>query len=104
MDEPFSIIRDNGAIKNNNKNLLGNNLNNRVGFVIYITSICNRMSKKLHALAKISQFMNNHKRRITMKAFIASEIDFCLLVWMFHSRKLNGRVNKLHERVLKKIY
>ena len=104
MDEPFSIIRDNDAIKNNNKNLLGNNLNNRVGFVIYITNICNRMSKKLHALAKILQFMNNHKRRMAMKAFVASEIDFCLLVWMFHCRKLNGRVNKLHERVLRIVY
>ena len=39
-----------------------------------------------------------------MKDFIASEFGYCLLVWMFHSRKLNSRVNKLHERVLRIVY
>ena len=36
-----------------------------------------------------------------MKAFIASEFGYCPLVWMFHSRKLNSWVNKLHERALR---
>ena len=41
---------------------------------------------------------------MTMKAFIASEFGYCPLVWMFHSRKLNSRVNKLHERALRIMY
>ena len=41
---------------------------------------------------------------MTMKAFIASEFGYCPLVWMFHSRKLNSRVNKLHERALRIVY
>ena len=36
-----------------------------------------------------------------MKAFIASEFGYCLLLWMFHSRKCNSRVNKLYERALR---
>ena len=36
-----------------------------------------------------------------MKDFIVSEFSYCRLVWMFHSRKLNSRVNKLHERALR---
>ena len=39
-----------------------------------------------------------------MKAFIASEFGYCPLVWMFHSRKLNSRVNKLYERALRIVY
>ena len=39
-----------------------------------------------------------------MKAFIASEIGYCPLLWMFHSRKLNSRINKLCERALKIVY
>ena len=39
-----------------------------------------------------------------MKAFIASEFGYCPLVWMFHSRKLNNRVNKLYERELRIAY
>ena len=102
-DEPFSINVDNGVIKNsNNKKLLGINLNNSLGFDTHAVNICNRGSKKPHALARISQYMNIHKRRMTMNAFIASEFGYCQLVWMVHSRKLNSQVNKLHERVLKK--
>ena len=104
-DKPFSINIDNEVIKNdNNKKLLRINLNNRLGYDTHVTNICTRMSKTLHALARISQFMNIYKRRMTMKAFIASEFGYCPLVWMFHSRKLNSRVNKLHERALRIVY
>ena len=41
---------------------------------------------------------------MTMKAFLASEFGYCPLVWMFHSRKLNSRVNKLHKRALTIVY
>ena len=41
---------------------------------------------------------------MTMKAFIASKFGHCPLVWMFHSRKLNRQLNKLHERALRIVY
>ena len=39
-----------------------------------------------------------------MTAFIASEFGYCLLIWMFHSRKLCSQVNKLHETALRIAY
>ena len=39
-----------------------------------------------------------------MKAFIESQFSYCPLVWMFHSRTLNKRINKLHERGLRLVY
>ena len=59
---------------------LGINLNNRLGFDTHVANISNRVSKKLHALARILQYMNIHKRRMTMKAFIASKFGYCPLV------------------------
>ena len=104
-DEPFSINMNNEVIKNSNdKKLLGINLNNELGFDTHVANICNRVRKKLHDLARISRHMNIHKRRMTKKAFIASEFGYCPLVWMFHSRKLNSRVNKLHERAFRIVY
>ena len=41
---------------------------------------------------------------MTIKAFIVSEFGYCPLVWMFHSRKLNSRVNKLYKRELRTVY
>ena len=62
------------------------------------------MSKKLHVSARISQFREIHKRRTTMRAFIASEFGYHALIWVFPSRKLNSRVNKFHKGTLKIVY
>ena len=39
-----------------------------------------------------------------MKSFINSQFQYCPLAWMFHSRKLNTKINKLHERALRITY
>ena len=39
-----------------------------------------------------------------MKSFVESQFNYCPLLWMFHSRKLNSRINKLHERALRAVY
>ena len=44
--------------------------------------------------------MNLHQRRLSTCAFIFSQFGYCLLVWMFHSRTLNNRINNIHERAL----
>ena len=39
-----------------------------------------------------------------MRAFISSQFGYCPLVWMFHSRRLNNRINNIHERALRLVY
>ena len=48
--------------------------------------------------------MNTAQRRILMKAFVNSQFGYCPRVWMMHSRCLNNRINRIHERVLRKVY
>ena len=36
-----------------------------------------------------------------MNAFILSQFLYCSLIWTFHSRKLNYRINKIHECTLR---
>ena len=38
------------------------------------------------------------KRRIIMKSFVASQFGYCPLMWMFHSKRLNNKLNSIHER------
>ena len=66
--------------------------------------ICKKVSNKLHALARVSNYMSTHKLRTIMKAFIESQFQYCPLVWMFHNRAINSRINKLHERALRLVY
>ena len=39
-----------------------------------------------------------------MKSFIESQFSYCPLIWMFHSRRLNSHINRLHERGLHLLY
>ena len=39
-----------------------------------------------------------------MKALITSQFLYCPLVWMFHSRTMNNRINTLHEKALRLVY
>ena len=39
-----------------------------------------------------------------MKVYITSQFGYCPLVWMFHRRYLNNKINYLHERALRITY
>ena len=39
-----------------------------------------------------------------MKAFVESQSGYCLLIRMFHSRGLNNKINRIHERALRITY
>ena len=39
-----------------------------------------------------------------MNAFITSQFSYCPLVWMFHSRTLNNRINKINEKASRLVY
>ena len=62
------------------------------------------MSRKINALGRIANSMSLEKRRIVMKTFIESQFNYCPLIWMFHSRTINNKINRLHERALRIVY
>ena len=39
-----------------------------------------------------------------MKAFVSSQLAYCTLTRMFHSRLIIHKINKLHEKVLRIVY
>ena len=44
------------------------------------------------------------KRRIIFKSFVESQFKYCPLIWMFHGRLTNNKINRLHERALRIVY
>ena len=84
--------------------LLGVCIDNNLNFSEHVSNICKKVSKKLHALQRVSNYMNTNKLRIIMKAFIESQFGYCPLVWMFHNRTLNNKINTLHEKALRLVY
>ena len=39
-----------------------------------------------------------------MKAFVISQFNYSPSIWMLHSRVLNNRINRVHERALRLVY
>ena len=63
-----------------------------------------KTSRKIHALSRVTPYMNLSKRCILMNVFFKSQFSYCPLVWMCHSRANNSKINRLDERCLRIIY
>ena len=48
--------------------------------------------------------MSLSKKKILMNSFFNSQFSYCPLIWMFHSRIMNNKINRLHERCMRLIY
>ena len=75
-----------------------------LSFNKHINNLCKKASIKLNALARISGYMDLPKCWVIMKLFITSQFGYCTLIWMFHSRVLNNKINSIHVRALRITY
>ena len=60
--------------------------------------------KRFNALSRMTNLLSFSKRRILFKAFVESQFKYCPIVWMFHSRCTNNKINRLHYRALRIVY
>ena len=97
-------IDGNNVTNKKEQKLLGIKFDSSLSFDGHITNLCKKASQKLHALARIVNYMDLPKRKILMKAFIISQVSYCPLIWMLHSRAWNNRINNIHERALRLTY
>ena len=95
----------NESIANSHKEkLLGVIIDNNLSFEEHVENLCKKASQKINALARLASYMNFEQRKLILNSFITSHFSYCSLVWMFHSRRLNNKINALHERALRIIY
>ena len=84
--------------------LLGVQVDRRLDFEEHVKFLLKKANQKLYALIRISKFATQDKLIVLLRAFIESLFNHCPLAWMFHSRTINNRINKLHERALRLVY
>ena len=70
-------------------------IDSKLSFTEHVHEICDKASQKLNVMTRLSSFMSLEKRRLIMKQF-----GCCPLIWMFHDRTLNNRINGMQERAL----
>ena len=88
----------------NCEKLLGVKIDSKLKFDEHLNYIISKASRKVNALSRVAPYMNENKKRILMNSFFWSQFSYCPLVWMFHSRTLNNKINHLHERCLRIVY
>ena len=96
---------DNIEIENSeSEKLLGIQVDCNLNFNSHLNTLCKKASSKIHALARISPYLDLYKRKLLMNSFFNAQFGYCPLVWMFCSRSINNKINSLHERCLRLIY
>ena len=48
--------------------------------------------------------MSNEKTKIVMRAFVISQFSYCSLIWMFHGKGVNSKINHIRKRALRIAY
>ena len=75
-----------------------------LSFDEYVSSLCKKAGRKLSVLSRLSNLMSFQQRRLLMKSFVEAQFGYCPLVWMFHGREINRKINHIHERSLRIVY
>ena len=84
--------------------LLGIEIGRNLNFDDHVISLCKKAGRKLTVLARLSKFISFKQKRILMKTSVESQFGYCPLIWMFHSRQVNSKINHLQERSLRIAY
>ena len=97
-------VGDEKIWESQNEKLLGMTVDKQLSFDLHLKTLCKKVNQKVSALARIVPFLPFHKRHLIMKTFIESQFSYCPLVWMYCSRTMNTKINRIHERALRLVY
>ena len=104
-NKSFSInIRGINMLSKNEVILLGATIDHELKLNKHIEDLCTRASFKLHTFRRIRKYLGITKARILANAFIESQFNYALLMWMFASKMTINKICKLHYRTLKVAY
>ena len=90
--------------ESNNVKPFGITIYRDLKFDKHVLKLCSKANQKLSALSRMAKLLFFNKRRTFFKAFVESQFKYCPIVWMFHSRHTNNKINMLHERALRIVY
>ena len=77
--------------------LPGLDIDRNTNFNEHVSSLCRKAGKELSVLARLSNFVSVKQRRILLKTFIEFQFGHCSFIWMFHSRRVNNKINHLYK-------
>ena len=76
--------------------LLGLTIDEGLSFSKHIGKLCRNAQYKLHALRRIRKYLSLEKAKMLGNAFIDSQFNYALLIWMFWRKGLYLKMQKIH--------
>ena len=73
--------------------LLGIKVHTKLNFNEHVNDIISKASRKVDALSRVVPYMSLLKTKILMNSFFNSQFSYCPLIWIFHSRIINNKIN-----------
>ena len=90
--------------ESNDVKLLGITIDRDLKFGKHFLKLCSKANQNLSALYRMAKLLSFNKKRTLFKAFVESQFKYCPTVWMFHDRRTNNSIKRLHERALRIVY
>ena len=103
-DEETIRIGDTEIKNSEYEKLLGIKVDTKLNFNEHFNDIISKASRKFNALWRLMPYMSLSKNKKLVNSFFNSQFNYCPLIWMLHSRIINNKINRLHERRLRLLY
>ena len=104
-NEKVSMKIDNIKLENaSSEKLLGIIIDSKLYFKEHLEGIIKKASRKVNLLSRITSYTNLTKQKLLMTSIFKSQFNYCPLVWMYHNRTINNKINRLHKRCLRIVY
>ena len=81
--------------------LLGIIIDKDLNFQSHTRLIIKTVNQKFSALIRVAPVMTDFSEKVIFNSFFKGQFNYCPLLWMFSTRTVNHKINRLHERGLR---
>ena len=99
-----NLPQDNVAIPSDRLRVLGITLDDSLKFDLHISDMCEKVSRQIDALKRISKFLTQDSRKSIYRSFIAANFNHCPISWMICGEKNTSKLEKIQERALRLVF
>ena len=97
-------IADKNITSQNEVQLLGITIDNKLSFSNHIKRICKSANNKVCAILRLRNYMSVDQTKLLINAHVLSQFYYCPLIWMFCLKKDMKLIINVHKRALRTTY
>ena len=85
-------------------NLLGVLVDRDLSFKSHLNTKIKKANSKIAMIKRNQHFLTFQQRKIVLSSFVHCHFNHAPLSWMFQSREINNKINRVQERALRILY